>query len=125
MTKVNNQLTVITKKDKKTEKEKFSVRTHKSSEKALELPPNAFKLWYYLGMNKDGYNLYLSPNEVMKVCNMSNGTYQKAKKDLIEHRFLTPTKKAKDEYIFCEYPLPSVDFIEEEEQKPRIKGFVF
>lgn len=55
---------------------------------AVELSPGGLKLYLYLAENVDGFDFWLSPKDVMTKYNMSKSTYDRAKRELIDKKYL-------------------------------------
>ena len=56
--------------------------------KAIKLPPNTFKLWFYMAANQNGYEFGLSSKDACDKCKFSRTTYDSAVKELIEKQYL-------------------------------------
>ena len=54
----------------------------------LNLSPNAFKLWFYMNMNQNGYEFGLSSVETRAYCGFSKNTYTKCFKELVDKGYL-------------------------------------
>lgn len=65
-----------------------------------ELSANTYKLYMYFDLNQDGYLFALSYKAVHEATGMSDKTYQKAIKELIEKGYLVQSKEQKNLYIF-------------------------
>lgn len=54
----------------------------------LDLKGEAFKLWYYMAKNANGFQYSLSPRAVKNVTGMSRSTYDRARKELLEKGYM-------------------------------------
>lgn len=84
----------------------------KANKMALkELSANAYKLYMYFALNQNDYTFALSYVHVYSVTGMSEKTYHRAVKELIEKGYLVKEENKKNQYIFYdgkidgEYPL--------------------
>ena len=81
------------------------------------LKTNSFKLYCYLCDNSNGYEFDLYPCDFQRIANVSDDTYRKAFKDLLEKGYLVPHKEKKTTYMFLEEsnkrlsPPPTADTI--------------
>lgn len=66
-----------------------------------ELTPSAYKLYMYLLWNNNDYVFALSPVDVCNETNISNSSYKRAVKELIEFGYLVQSKQ-KNRYTFFE-----------------------
>lgn len=118
METVANQRVITTKKEpcsKKAATQYYTAINLKALELAMSsLSPNAFKMWVYLGKNKDNYTFALSKVDTLKWCGFSKGTYSKAFDELEDKGFLVKSKENSNHYDFYELPK------EEEEDLPVI-----
>ena len=87
----------------------------KANKMALkELSANAYKLYMYFALNQDDYTFALSYVHVYSITGMSEKTYHRAVKELIEKGYLVKEKDKKNQYIFYdgkingEYPLVKI-----------------
>lgn len=53
-----------------------------------KLSGNAFKMWVYLGKNKDNYTFALSKVDTLDWCGFSKNTYTSAFNELVKAGFL-------------------------------------
>lgn len=93
----------------------------KSNKKALqELSPNTYKLYMYFSLNQDDYTFALSCQAVCNATGMSDSTYKKAVRELVDKGYLVKSK-TKGLYIFYEgtenSPDRSVEINRQEEEK--------
>lgn len=65
-----------------------------------ELSANTYKLYMYFDLNQDGYLFALSYKAVHEATGMSDKTYQKAIKELIEKGYLVQSEEQSNLYIF-------------------------
>ena len=84
----------------------------KANKMALkELNANAYKLYMYFALNQNDYTFALSYVHVYSITGMSEKTYHRAVKELIEKGYLVKEEDKKNQYIFYdgkidgEYPL--------------------
>lgn len=87
----------------------------KANKMALkELSANAYKLYMYFALNQDNYTFALSYVHVYSITGMSEKTYHRAVKELIEKGYLVKEKDKKNQYIFYDgkingkYPLVKI-----------------
>lgn len=74
----------------------------KSNKRAIkELSPNAYKLYMYFALNHHEYTFALSSVDVQNTTGMSDTTYKKCVRELIEKEYLVKSK-TKGLYIFYE-----------------------
>lgn len=79
-----------------------------------ELSANAYKLYMYFALNQDDYAFALSYVHVYSTTGISEKTYHRAVKELIEKGYLVKEKDKKNQYIFYdgkidgEYPLVKI-----------------
>ena len=94
MTTFENQRIITTEKAKyEREFFFFFLKTHVENgyETLNRLTPNAFKLWFYMNLNADGYTYGLSKAHCTAICGMSKNTYRKAFNELVECGYLIET----------------------------------
>jgi hypothetical protein len=135
METVANQRVITTKKEpcsKKSTTQYYTAINLKALELAMKtLSPNAFKMWVYLGKNKDNYTFALSKVDTLKWCGFSKGTYSKAFEELEENGFLVKTKDGSNHYDFYELPkekkeeLPVITIHKATKEQPSENAFVF
>lgn len=65
-----------------------------------ELSANTYKLYMYFDLNQDGYLFALSYKAVHEATGMSDKTYQRAIKELIDKGYLVKSKGQNNLYIF-------------------------
>ena len=87
----------------------------KANKMALkELSANAYKLYMYFALNQDDYTFALSYVHVYSITGMSEKTYHRAVKELIDKGYLVKEEGKKNQYIFYdgkingEYPLVKI-----------------
>ena len=87
----------------------------KANKMALkELSANAYKLYMYFALNQDDYTFALSYVHVYSITGMSEKTYHRAVKELIEKGYLVKEEDKKNQYIFYDgkingkYPLVKI-----------------
>lgn len=109
-----NQRSITTHKENHDNgKRKFGVLDLEAMEIAMQtLKPTTYKVWSYFDKNQSGYEFALSRVAVMRFCRVSNDTYHKAIRELIETGYLVET--GANQFDFYEIPH------EQEETKPRI-----
>ena len=106
---VPNQKVVKVKHDICDKAHPYTMCNVKSNSRALkELSPNTYKLYMYFDLNQDGYTFALSYQAVHNATGMSDKTYQKAVKELIEKRYLVQSE-TKGLYIFYDGTVDSED----------------
>jgi hypothetical protein len=66
------------------------------------LKTNSFKLYCYLCDNANGYEFDLYSCDFERIANVSNDTYLKAFKDLIEKGYLVAHPSKKNTFLFLE-----------------------
>lgn len=59
-------------------------------EARLKLKASTFLVWTYFSENQNGYDFALSREDVLKSCNISKSTYDRAIKELIDMGYLIP-----------------------------------
>ena len=113
-TMYENQRSITTHKENHDNgKRKFGVLDLEAMEIAMQtLKPTTYKVWSYFDKNQSGYEFALSRVAVMRFCRVSNDTYHKAIRELIETGYLVET--GANQFDFYEIPH------EQEETKPRI-----
>lgn len=73
----------------------------KANKMALkELSPNTYKLYMYFALNQNDFVMALSYVDVYNVTGMSEKTYHKAVKELIDKGYLVKEEDKKNQYIF-------------------------
>ena len=117
---VPNQKVVKVKHDLCDAAHTYTMCNVKSNSRALkELSPNTYKLYMYFDLNQDGYTFALSYQAVHNATGMSDKTYQKAVNELIEKKYLVPSKQ-KGLYIFYDGTVDSDDRkVENTQQKEK------
>lgn len=65
-----------------------------------ELSANAYKLYMYFALNQDNYTFALSYLDVYNITGMSEKTYHRTVKELIEKGYLVKTETSTNQYIF-------------------------
>ena len=106
---VPNQKVVKVKHDICDKSHPYTMCNVKSNSRALkELSPNTYKLYMYFDLNQDGYTFALSYQAVHNATGMSDKTYQKAVRELIEKKYLVPSE-TKGLYIFYNGTIESED----------------
>ena len=123
---VENQRVITTKKEpcSKNKEGYYTAINLKASKYAMTtLSPNAFKMWVYLGKNKDKYTFALSKVDTLKWCNFSKNTYTTICKELIEKGFLVQAKEKSNYYTFFEMPEEAKK--QKEDTQITEEGFVF
>lgn len=96
-----NQLRIVVKKSKIDKRRGYSITDKLDEEIAAQmLNAGAFKLWRYCARNADGYSFWLSPKAVEK--EIKKDQYYKARNELVEKGYLTPTKEGSNIFIFKE-----------------------
>lgn len=113
-TMYENQRTITTHKvSHNNGKPPFGIFDNGALETAMQiLKPTTFKLWCYFNKNQIGYEFALSKVAVTKFCRMSNDSYHKGFKELLDAGYLVQT--GNNTYDFYELPQ------EREEEKPLI-----
>lgn len=107
---VPNQKVIIVRHDICDETHLYTKCNVSSNKKALkELSPNTYKLYMYFALNQDGYTFALSYQDVYNVIGMSDKTYQKAVRELIEKEYLVQSETSKGLYIFYDGTISSPD----------------
>lgn len=100
---VPNQRIIYIKRDSDNAKKNFFKIGHKQLEKAAnDLKGNAFKLYIYLANNKNNYKLELSSKHYIQWSGSSDGTYDRAFKELKDKGYLEPAKEHKNVFLFVE-----------------------
>lgn len=69
-----------------------------------DLNGNAYKMWCYLAQNQNKYSFWLSPVDVCNVTKMSESTYHRAFKELVDKLYLSRNTKKRNRYDFYENP---------------------
>lgn len=106
---VPNQKVVKVKHDLRDKAHLYTMCNLKSNKKALqELSPNTYKLYMYFSLNQDDYTFALSCQAVCNATGMSDSTYKKAVRELIDKEYLVKSK-TKGLYIFYEGTVNSSD----------------
>lgn len=73
----------------------------KANKMALkELSPNTYKLYMYFALNQNDYSFALSYVHVYSITGMSEKTYHRAVKELIDKGYLVKEEGKKNQYIF-------------------------
>ena len=73
----------------------------KANKMALkELSANAYKLYMYFALNQDNYSFALSYVHVYSITGISEKTYHRAVKELIDKGYLVKEEGKKNQYIF-------------------------
>ena len=100
---VPNQKIIIVKKSDSGESDLYTIINLDAFNGALsELTPIAFKLYCYLMRNQNKYKSALSRQDVVSVCNISDSSYQKGVKELIDKGYMVQEKG--NIYIFYDIP---------------------
>ena len=100
----NNQKAIRVVKAESNADHPYSIFNYAALQKALSLPPVAFKIWTYLAANKNGYEFGLSRTKVCEVCNIAKNTYLNAVNTLIEKGYLVQVELRPNlsDYLFIE-----------------------
>lgn len=69
-----------------------------------DLNGNAYKMWCYLAQNQNKYSFWLSPVDVCNVTKMSESTYHRAFKELVDKLYLSRNTEKRNQYDFYENP---------------------
>lgn len=69
-----------------------------------QLKPSAFKVWIYIGSQRNKEEWVLSCVHTTNFTNMSKPTYLSAVNELIDKGYLIPIENKKDYYNFYEFP---------------------
>ena len=103
-TMYENQRSITTHKENHDNgKRKFGVLDLEAMEIAMQtLKPTTYKVWSYFDKNQSGYEFALSRVAVMRFCRVSNDTYHKAIRELIETGYLVET--GANQFDFYEMP---------------------
>ena len=99
-----NQKRIKIKKRKMTEGSFCTINTYALMDASKTLTSGGFRLYVYLSVNADGFEFWLSRTHVCEMMGISQSTYLKAVKELINKRFLEKTIDT-GQYIFNEYPI--------------------
>ena len=67
-----------------------------------DLNGNAYKMWCYLAQNQNKYSFWLSPVDVCNVTKMSESTYHRAFKELVDKLYLSRNTEKRNQYDFYE-----------------------
>lgn len=109
MAKYPNQKTITTHNDSSDVAKRLSdqgkygfhiVVNDYDSQAMKELSPCAYKLYRYLNKNLNGYTFDLSSVDVANYTGISQNSYDRAVKELIEKRFLIPCPRRNNHYDF-------------------------
>ena len=79
------------------------------------LNESEFKLWIYLNKNADGYSFDLSPADFSNWSGVSESSYKRAKKGLVDKGYLVETGKS--HYAFYEMPKRELEILPEVEEE--------
>lgn len=98
-----NQRIIYIKRDTDNAKKNYFKIGHTPLDKAAkDLKGNAFKLYIYLANNKNNYKLELSSKHYIQWSGSSDGTYDRAFKELKDNGYLEPAKEHKNTFLFVE-----------------------
>ena len=106
MTFYANQKVILVIKSAADKNNPYALYNKAATIKAMQtLTPNAFKLWCYIGLNKNGYEFALSSIDVQPKCNMSRSSYYSTVKELENKGYLQKRKEDRG-FFFSEDGTP-------------------
>lgn len=102
-TSVANQRVITTKKEECNKDNIYTPINLSALREAMpDLNGNEFKMWVYLGKNKDGYTFALSKVDCIRWCGFSESTYGNAFKGLVAKGYLIQRNDGSNHYDFYE-----------------------
>lgn len=105
-----NQKTVTVNKEQTYGKIFASVHLDNIDHALAVLSPNTFKLWTFFAKNSNGYEFALYRTNVMKCCKFGASTYTKSIQELVNLKYLIPTKDGRG-YDFYDTPQETGDIL--------------
>ena len=102
MSVANQRIIYIKRISADSRKDYFKIGHSQLDRAVQDLSGKAFILYIYLANNQDNYRLELSSKHFMQWSRLSDSTYDRAFKELVEKKYLIKAPDKKNIYLFLE-----------------------